>query len=588
MGLVIAGGVPELGEVEAGVNAPKYVDELLAGGGRETLTMLPPEAQAAEKGAETLSRTGQTAEELAKGAEKTVPKARDGVPSGAPPLGPPEFPPQVAPPEPTPGPGGGTPANVWRDPSKPVTAAEAEELAQSVQGQQVRGQSAEVPRQPAPQKLTTPGGGMAFGEAPEIEVGGGQRLQPKATPQVFPEAKPTPQPAKPPPKVAVTPEMAGKTGAAEKGWAEAEAQAAKQRFGPKPDVPMPVSPSAEVQAAKNLARAGAVGAPLIDKEPRKFPAVERPPITEKETPPHVVIDPERREEKAQFPAPQTPEEDRKDLPGEKKPGEEGEILAASPGKKKKKSKLDKEVEEAFKPEKGKIDIRKTPPMAEQSEPRNRKPALSKKQGELLGGYEAKADEKVPKVVAAVLAKQAKTPTPTRKRLGVLRDRFEDLMSKVGDAPALTEAQRERADEILTEARELARGDFDTLADSIWRRLRQDPELLEIEKKLRAAKVVGPGEGALQIKTKPIKGTGTEFESLTLEHGVRLSDDPWLYNSPDNLFVTDASQNEQYLEAIRRGGIWPTSKIEEFVVRHKLSAQKTVYAPGSRLIPQTKP
>jgi hypothetical protein len=592
-GLLIASAVPEIGPVEgAGAVRPQYAEELLGGAGRETLTMVPTEAEAAQRGAQTLGRTGQAAEELATGAEKTVPKGQDVVLPQRP-FGPPEFPPQIAPPEPTPITGAGQKVNLPPKPFERVSSAQAEQLAKSVQGKRIPGQVVEGEQSLfGPPKASTPRGSGPAGGAPEVEFGGRQRLQPKAAPQVLPEGmpEPMPQPPKLPPKLQVPTPRAGQTGAGEIGWAEEEAQAAKERFGPKPNVPMPFAPSVEVEAAKKLSRAGVRAAPLIEKQERKLPAAEeRPPITEKEQPPLMVIDPEKPE-RVQFPAPQRAEEGRKELPPAIKPEEGEEMIAAAQKGKKKKSKLEKqvekEVEEAFKEPKGKVDIRKTPPAAEESEPRSRKPALSKRQGELLGAYEGLADKKVPKVVDDVLANQE--ATPTRKRLGVLKDRFDDLMREVGDGPVLTEAQRKRAAKILEEARDLARGDFDTVQESIWRRLRQDPDLLEIEKKLRTAKVVGPGEGALQIKTKPIGGTGVEFESLTLEHGVRLSDNPWLYNSRDNLFVTDASQNEQYLEAVRRGGIWPTSDIEDFVVRHKLSAQKTVFAPGSRPIPQKQP
>ncbi len=521
-GLMIAGGMPELGEVEAAATAPRYADELLAGAGTETATMLPAEAQAVEQGAQTLGRGGQT----------------------------------------------------------------VEELAQSTQGKFVTGQDVAVPQQQlfeAP-KSTPPSGGMLGGGAAEAEAGG-LRLQPQAAPQVVPEAMPAATPAKPQQPLTLTPELAGEAGAAESGWAEAEAQAAKERFAPRPHVPTPVSPAAEVESAKKLARAGAVGAPLIDREPRKFPAAEeRPPMKEPEKPP-LMIDPERRKEEAKFPAQE--EQDEKKLPGERE--DEGEaVLAAGAqgkGKKRKKGKADKEIDEAFKEEKGKLDVRKTPPKAEESQPQKREPEMSSKTREsLLAEYEQVATKKIPQIVREILKDQELTPT--RKQLAVLKDRFDKLMGKVGDSPKLTAAQRKEAEEILEEARVLAREDFGNVQKAVWRRLRQDPDLIEIEKKLRKTGDVGPGKRALQIPTKRIDESGVEFESQGLEHRVRLSDDPWLYNHPENLLVTDAAQNEQYLEAIRQHGIWPTTETEAFVVRHGLSSQPYDFAPGSRPIPKT--
>jgi len=76
-------------------------------------------------------------------------------------------------------------------------------------------------------------------------------------------------------------------------------------------------------------------------------------------------------------------------------------------------------------------------------------------------------------------------------------------------------------------------------------------------------------------------TGSQFESLGVEHRTRLSDDPWRYNDPDNLIVTDAAQNEQYLEALRRHGkIWPTGGVEDFVIRHQLDDQGVDFSPDT--------
>jgi hypothetical protein len=78
------------------------------------------------------------------------------------------------------------------------------------------------------------------------------------------------------------------------------------------------------------------------------------------------------------------------------------------------------------------------------------------------------------------------------------------------------------------------------------------------------------------------GGGIKFEPLGVEHRTRLSDDPWRYNDPANLIVTDAAQNEQYMEALRQKGfVWPTGATEDFVVRHGLNDQGVDFAPGKR-------
>jgi hypothetical protein len=538
-GLLIASGLPELRAGEAGAVVPRYADELLSGAGRETLAMVPTEAQAVERATKAAGRGGQTVEELAKSAEGKFVKGQDVVlpqqPFGQ--LGPPEFPPQIAPPKPT------------------------------------------------------TGGGVVVGAAPEVEAGAGLRLQPKAAPQVVPEPVATPKPTPEPQKLQLTPEMAGETGAAESGWAQAESQAARERFAPRKDVPMPVSPAPEVGTAKELAREAVQTAPLIEKQERRFPAPEeRPPIAEKEQPPPMVIDPEKRE-KWEAPAPLSPEQGKKELPPAIQP-KEGEEMIAAPQKGKKKSKLeekvDKQVEEAFTEPKGKVDVRKTPPQAEEVDPRKRELALTKKQKGLVADYEQLGTEKLPDVLQDVLQEQE--ATPTRKRLAVLKDRWETFMHKVGDRPALTTAERKRAEELLKEARELSEKDFKNVQDAVWLRLRRDPDLLKIEKKLRKEGVVGPGKGALQVPVRRVDDPSGKptWESLNLEHRVRRSDDPWMYNDPANLIVTDPAQNQEYLEAIRRGAVWPTYETEEFVTRHGLTSQPYDFAPGSRPIPQEKP
>ena len=75
---------------------------------------------------------------------------------------------------------------------------------------------------------------------------------------------------------------------------------------------------------------------------------------------------------------------------------------------------------------------------------------------------------------------------------------------------------------------------------------------------------------------------TSFESMNIEHRVRLSDNPWRYNEGANLLLSDSAQNQQYLEALRKeGSIWPTDAVEEFVVRFALNDQGIDFAPQSR-------
>ena len=197
--------------------------------------------------------------------------------------------------------------------------------------------------------------------------------------------------------------------------------------------------------------------------------------------------------------------------------------------------------------------------------------------DLLARYEQLATEKMPSVVADVLRRQRSTPT--RRRLQNLKNQFDSLRTRVGDR-ALTETERAQAVEILSEARILARRDFNNLTSSIWRRLRSDPDLEHIANKMvRVGDAqVGGRTGSVRINTAWDDGRHG-FEALNIEHRTRLSDNPWRYNDPENLILTDASQNQQYLEAIRReGGIWATDDIERFVVSHGLS---NVSSPGTQ-------
>jgi hypothetical protein len=186
---------------------------------------------------------------------------------------------------------------------------------------------------------------------------------------------------------------------------------------------------------------------------------------------------------------------------------------------------------------------------------------------------------LPAVVEEVLA--GERPTPGRTRLAQLGTEMNQLRAEVGDAQ-LTPAQRARANEILSEARDLARADFKNLQSKITKRLRADPELKAVEDQLIAAgDAENKATGALRVKTGKTDGS-VNFEPLNLDHKIRLSDNPWAAKSADNLLLTDAAQNQQYLEAVRQyGHVWPTNDVEGFVVRHQLNNQGINFAPGPK-------
>jgi hypothetical protein len=109
----------------------------------------------------------------------------------------------------------------------------------------------------------------------------------------------------------------------------------------------------------------------------------------------------------------------------------------------------------------------------------------------------------------------------------------------------------RASEILREARGLARDDFGGLQRKVMKRLRADSALRPIESQLVAA-----GDAQLHptgtLRIQVIKADGTEvFEPFNLEHRARLSDNPWMAKGNRNIVLTDAPQNQQYLEALRQ-------------------------------------
>ncbi|MFJ9740532.1 DUF4157 domain-containing protein [Streptomyces sp. NPDC101166] len=199
---------------------------------------------------------------------------------------------------------------------------------------------------------------------------------------------------------------------------------------------------------------------------------------------------------------------------------------------------------------------------------------------LVARYERIANERLPAVIDQTLA--AERATPARTRLSHLGTEFDALRAEVGNAPSLTVQQRNRATGILREARDLARKDFGSLQEKVMRRLRADADLQAIEGRLVAAgdARLNP-TGTLQIKVRRADGA-ERFEPLNLEHRVRLSDDPWAAKGNRNIILTDAPQNQQYLEGIRQqGSVWPTGGREAFVVRHKLNDEGVDFAPGSR-------
>jgi hypothetical protein len=230
---------------------------------------------------------------------------------------------------------------------------------------------------------------------------------------------------------------------------------------------------------------------------------------------------------------------------------------------------------------GEAVVRAQTAAVEASVPQSRTLAVS--QPQLVARYQELVNQRLPQVMQDVLAGQR--PTANRARLAQLRQQFDQLRSQVGDSQRLTQAQRDLANDLLREARDLASDDFGTVRKAVWRRLRdprRNPDLAQIEQQLRAAgDVGGPRTGALRVRMTDASGTPS-FDSMNIEHRVRLSDNPWGYNEGENLIVSDAAQNQQYLEALRQSGsIWPTDAVEEFVVRFRLNDQFIDFAPGTR-------
>lgn len=221
--------------------------------------------------------------------------------------------------------------------------------------------------------------------------------------------------------------------------------------------------------------------------------------------------------------------------------------------------------------------------AVESAPQTR--ALAVSQPQLVARYEELVTQRLPAVVQDVLQRQR--GTPSRIRLAQLRQQFQQLRAQVGDARQLTDGQRDLANQILRDARDAARDDFDNLRTAVWRRLRdpaRNPDLVQIEGQLRTAGDAGPAgarENAVSLRMQSQSGA-TSFEPMNIEHRVRLSDNPWLYNDPQNLLLSDSAQNQQYLEALRQeGSIWPRGDVEDFITRFGLNDQGVNFAPHSR-------
>jgi hypothetical protein len=217
----------------------------------------------------------------------------------------------------------------------------------------------------------------------------------------------------------------------------------------------------------------------------------------------------------------------------------------------------------------------------------RKVAVSKPK--LLAQYEALANKKLPDIIEDVKARELSTAD--RSRLTRLKARFENLRDAVNhrNARVLTFGERSQAMAILDEARDIARRDFGGLQSKVMKRLAKDPELQAVEDKLIAAGdatrgTTNAGEastGALRIKTVRADGS-VSYEPLNIEHRTRLSDDPWSAKDADNLIVTDAAQNQEYLEKLRAlGFVWPTDETEDFIVRFGLNRQDKTFAPAGR-------
>ncbi|HEY2697397.1 MAG TPA: DUF4157 domain-containing protein [Pseudonocardiaceae bacterium] len=201
---------------------------------------------------------------------------------------------------------------------------------------------------------------------------------------------------------------------------------------------------------------------------------------------------------------------------------------------------------------------------------------------LLAEYEQLANAKLPNIIRD--ATEGERSTANRRELTRLRAEFQDLMNQVGGAPTLTARQRVDAERILNKARPLGRAQYANLRTKINQRLRADPQLKEIADRLiRMGDAADDQRGALQVLVNDPRTGATSYEPLNLEHKIRETDNPWATKSPGNLVVSDAPQNQQYLESLRElGSIWPSGdQVEDFVVRHQLNNEDVNFRPGSR-------
>jgi hypothetical protein len=207
--------------------------------------------------------------------------------------------------------------------------------------------------------------------------------------------------------------------------------------------------------------------------------------------------------------------------------------------------------------------------------------------ELLAQYERRGNQILPEKIQETIAAERTTqggnsPAELRRnRLSQLENAFDALRAKVGNATELTSEQRDDFNKVLREARTLANKEYKGLQPKLMPRLRADATLQSIEKQLvQAGDAKASETGALQIKVVHPDGS-EEFQPLNLDHFVRKSDNPWLAKDSHNLTLTDAPQNQQYLEALRKHGkIWPTDDRERFIVAHQLNDQRVNFAPGT--------
>lgn len=100
---------------------------------------------------------------------------------------------------------------------------------------------------------------------------------------------------------------------------------------------------------------------------------------------------------------------------------------------------------------------------------------------LLGEYEQLANAKIPDIIRDITSRERSTAN--RELLAQRGREFEALMNEVGDAPGLTPGQRQRALEILDEARPLGKQQYADLRKKINQRLRADPQLTAIADRL---------------------------------------------------------------------------------------------------------